>query len=217
MILVGDIHGDMSLLNQAIEAARPDEMIVQLGDFSVDRNLARDFGRPVHFIDGNHEWNFPELMACDEVTEIRPNLHYVPRGTVMEVEGHKVGFLGGGSSIDRAFRRKGVSWFAEEVPKAGQVQALIDNAAGQLDVLLTHAPPESFVKAHWPGLNLAEWRLPPDWVDQAARRVQDAWIRTGRPKLYCGHMHGAKTDGTVRVLDIGEILSLGPDYGEAAA
>ena len=64
-----------------------------------------------------------------------PNLVFVPRGTVLELDGRRIAFLGGGNSIiDRAVRRNGVDWWPEEQVTLADVARFAD--AGTVDILV---------------------------------------------------------------------------------
>lgn len=104
------------------------------------------------FVDGNHE-NFDELEKYEEcswnggkVQYIRPSVIHLMRGYVYDIEGMKVFTMGGAYSIDKAYRREGVSWWPQEMPneeeiiRARQNLALNDN---QVDLIITHDAPRS--------------------------------------------------------------------------
>lgn len=180
LIVIGDIHGELHALNQLLLNLPDDAIIIQCGDFGIWPSVVQSYGdppkiaRPIYFIDGNHEY-FPWLTKYGIPTEIWPNLTYVPRGTVLELAGKRVGFLGGGDSFDKDFRTPGMDWFPEETIKSHEAGKLVGK---DLDVLITHSPPSSAKYALFgfkpsPSEDLVEW----------------VWNKTGRPDLYCGHMH----------------------------
>lgn len=122
---IGDTHGDTSsICNIAIPIAKKNgcEIIVQEGDFGyhehahdgvrflnkVSKCLVRD-GITMYWLDGNHE-NHPLLWEKYGPSgpfgfyEIRPNLWYMPRGSVFKL-GHVTCLaLGGAFSIDKHWR-----------------------------------------------------------------------------------------------------------------
>lgn len=200
LILIGDLHGDMGILKDFIP--QEGDMIIQVGDFFIPDNWIPP-AYPIFFIDGNHEKDLPKLVSLTEVTEVRENLFYIPRGTVLEIGGKRVGFLGGGSSLDRYQRTEGVSWFPEEIPTEAQCASLCNK--GPLDLLVTHSPPANVLNLALPPLDRSSFGLPAGWKDEAAEKIQDVWDTLGRPQLICGHAHTAFSGPNFRILDIDEM------------
>ena len=98
-----------------------------------DYLAAQDY--TVLFIDGNHE-NFEKLNGFPietwhggRVHKIRGNVIHLMRGEVYDIEGHTVFAMGGGYSMDKAYRTQGVSWWPQEMPS----QEEYDNAAANLE------------------------------------------------------------------------------------
>jgi hypothetical protein len=122
-----------------------------------------------------------------------PNLVYVPRGTVLELDGRRIAFLGGGTSvIDRAERRADVDWWPEEQVTMADVARF--EGVGRVDFLVCHTPP-AFIY-HF-------FQLRPD---PSAVAVGQAWQLLGRPQVICGHLHRPREVGCVRVLGELEVL-----------
>ena len=217
LYVMGDIHGFWAVLNNLAKHLGPDDIVVQVGDFGVDRFFANpDYLKKLFaeikfkliFIEGNHE-HFPTIgmWSKDQLTEIAPNVFYAPRGLVMELDGKLVGFLGGAESVDKAWRTPGVDWFPEERVSQEDVDLLVKNADNrQLDILFTHAPPQFAIAANFPPLNEHHWGLPLGWIDESGWKVSKAFWAIKPKKLYCGHMHRAVSHGEVRILDINEVL-----------
>jgi predicted phosphodiesterase len=175
------------------------EIAIQVGDLGLHQD---DLGptapgvpplaRQVYYVTGNHDHE-PSYRGIVEPTEMAPNLVYVPRGTVLELDGRRIAFLGGGDSIiDRAVRRNGVDWWPEEQVTLVDVARFAD--AGPVDILVSHTPP-AFVY-HF-------FQLPPD---PSALAVGQAWQILGRPQVVCGHLHKPREVGCVRVLGELEVL-----------
>lgn len=185
LVMVGDVHGEFYEYNQLLNRQPQHATIIQLGDFGFWRRAQQSDGTPPflmadsYIIDGNHE-EFPMLAGKNTVTEIWPKAHYVPRGTILTLAGKRIGFLGGGDSIDRDMRIRGMNWWPEEAIKAEDVDRLLHNAkqVGGVDILCTHVPPEEAKRAlfHY-AASISE------------RLVQLVWEELQRPPLYCGHMH----------------------------
>src|SRR5262249_61154440 len=144
---IGDVHrafdrlaGEVAALPANVEAA------IQVGDLGLHQDDLDPAGfglpaiaRPVYYVTGNHDHE-PSYRGISRPTEMAPNLVFVPRGTVLDLDGRRIAFLGGGDSvIDRAVRRSGVDWGPEE-------QVTMDDVArfeggGRVDLLVCHTPP----------------------------------------------------------------------------
>ena len=216
---LGDLHGDWMALHHHEDKFNKDDIIIQVGDFGFYPTIMPDLdilfpnGYPctVYVIDGNHEdFNFlGERVNGNELWEFHPNMFYVPRGTVMEINGYLIGFLGGAESVDVAWRTEGYSWWPEERVTEADVQKLIDNVNDrQLDVLVTHAPPPPIIKTNWPLIDRAYWQLPLGWEDISSQQVQVSIDVLNPHKVVCGHMHRSVVRDNVRILDINEFRDM---------
>ena len=146
-------------------------------------------------------------MKYTEVTEVAPNLFYVPRGTVMDVGGIKIGFLGGAASVDKMYRlRQNMHWSEDELITDEDIAKFDD--VKSVDMLITHCPPQSVIQEHFDPRMLMYFGLTPQWRDPSADKVEALWERLGKPPLVCGHMHKSVTDGNVRILDINEYITV---------
>lgn len=214
-LLVGDSHKNQIWWAGTVEPVAAElgvDGIIQLGDFGY---LPDPDGRvrfvqqvaagplPVWFLDGNHE-HHPRLAADVAAARARHgltdpqtpvplggNLHYLPRGGRLELDGVRVAALGGAVSIDRGLRVLGYSWFAEEVITDTDLENLA--AGGPADVLLCHDAPAGHVV---PGL-LPAWQLPDAWrlyqplCEEHRVRVREG-LEVVRPQVVVhGHYHTA--------------------------
>jgi hypothetical protein len=68
----------------------------------------------------------------------QPSWKHMPRGSVLEVDGYRVMFFGGASSIDKAWRVEGSSWWRQEDITYAQVRKALDTVEGPIDALFTH-------------------------------------------------------------------------------
>ena len=142
ILLLGDIHGNAGVLKQALDISKQSNAvaIIQLGDFGMlpdneewFRENIRDAHIPIYFIDGNHD-DCRKWTKLEEVTRIWDDreLFYIPRGTVMELDGRIVAFMGGASSIDKNIRLKNnMHWDANENISPTHVERLYRNALGK--------------------------------------------------------------------------------------
>lgn len=199
---VGDIHGWFATLrNYAEELEGKVSCLIQVGDFGLTASQLQLMASgdvdeklkvPTYFIDGNHEY-FETFYHHTEVAEISPNLFYVPRGTVMELDGKKIAFLGGAASIDKGYRlAQNLHWDARENILPTEVLRLYDNVTKDdrpVDILVAHCPPNSVVKANFDARNKLAYGVSLDWQDPNLLVVEEVWKKLGQPQMFCGHMH----------------------------
>lgn len=216
LAFLGDIHGETALLRRTlrdIEQYHPEvTALIQVGDFGWYSSTRRDFASvephiPVYWIDGNHE-EFPLIWDITTPTEVLSNITYVPRGTVMELGGRKIGFMGGAASVDKNIRLiRNMEWYESEVITPEDVAKM--DGIDTVDIFVTHTPPQITIDERMDNSELTRYfGLPNDWRDPSAQYVNDLWERFGKPFLVCGHMHRTLTDqdGKVRILNIGELI-----------
>lgn len=206
---IGDIHGAFNILKALVAKLPQDVEVIQVGDFGFWPYLREEYDapdRPVRFIDGNHD-HVLEVAGCDW-----PNAVFVPRGTVEVVDGRRVLFLGGATSVDRAWRHNKIgrhAWFEEEVVTQEEADWAILNAGAGVDLMVTHTPPDWMIRKHFSPNGLRHFGINPNtWRDHAALRVEAVWRAVGEPQLVCGHMHKTVVDGQCRILDINEVYLL---------
>lgn len=161
VVLAGDTHSRVRAVARALAQARDEgaDRVIQLGDFGFGwdsdfvpavASLVEQAGVPLWWIDGNHE-NFDRL---DEVgafnapgpTEIADGVTYIPRGTVLDLDGARVLCIGGAYSVDKKWRTPHVSWWEQEELRERDIRQALDNAEGGVEVVLSHdAPNAAFV------------------------------------------------------------------------
>ena len=164
--------------------------------------LAVDTGVPVVFIDGNHD-NQVLLARLAETRDpagsegfvpVEDHLFWAPRGHRWKWDGLGFGALGGGYSVDRRWRTKGLDFWSEEVTTPAEVTRL---GRAPLEVLVTHdgpVIPDSFEPLPNPTHRKA---------DEASRAQVAAAVAATRPRLVVhGHWHHrytAERSGGTRV------------------
>ena len=206
IVCVGDAHGNSAALAKIVRE-HPAATVIQVGDFGLWPQLRRQYvipERPVYFIAGNHE-HHPSIRGITTVTEVWPNALYVPRGTVLELDGKRIGFCGGADSVDCAFRTPQVDWFPDEAVRDVDVDPA---RYGSVDLLVTHSPPQSAIAANFDPRQLAVFGLPPTWVSDSAVRIQRLWEALGHPPLICGHMHASVRHRGVTILRELEVVEI---------
>jgi len=149
-LLLGDSHGDPYFMRRAVSAAKDHDCdcIFQVGDFGywprdtrTSTMFLKDYGLPVVFLDGNHEDHDELEKFTEDINEVAPNIFYIPRGSVHEISGKRILFIGGAYSIDWKSRVKGIDWFPQEQITQEQLEKCLEHK--NIDMVLTHDCPMS--------------------------------------------------------------------------
>lgn len=150
----------------------------------------------------------PWLNAAHPV-EVAPNMFFVPDGQLLELNGVRVGCLGGAASIDYRFRTLNADWFLDE--NITLEQAARTDSWEWIDLMITHVPPQRTIADSASPLVRHHFGVPTDWRDHNGDVVEAVWERIARPPLVCGYMHDSfeSPDG-VRVLNINESMIWAP-------
>ncbi len=200
---VGDSHGHLDAMYSIVEALERElgeevDLVLQVGDFGVwpdpqrlDEATRRHGGagdfpqwlaqgraapRPTIFIPGNHE-DFGWLIERG-AGELLPGLRFLPWGGVVEVEGLRIGGLGGCYS-PRSYRMPGLSGKRRRHYCREEVRAL---SRESLDVLLIHDAPAGRFSDIRPGVD-RRWETKAEGLGEL--------IAATRPKICLhGHLHG---------------------------
>ena len=207
--ITGDTHGQVDI--QKINTTNfPDQRtmtdkdyLIVVGDFGIcwdggvqdawliDWYNSKPF--TTLFIDGNHE-NFDLLYTYPTeewngglVRKISNKIIYLERGQVFNIDDKTFFTMGGARSIDKVYRKEGVSWWKEEMPSQAEKQLGLDNLASvgyNVNYILTHAAPSDFVTN--------ELRFEFIDADDAAlaRYLQIVKDNVTFDSWYLGHYHG---------------------------
>ena len=193
IIVAGDIHGDFWALNGLINSHPDIKMIIQCGDFGWWPRCTLDYWKnrgggtlkngdvKIIWCDGNHE-DFEDLKKYDDITEVLPNVFYMPRGSIMTLPDERnVLFIGGGLSIDRKYRIercRDFGWFEEETISQKDINELPDE---KIDIVISHTAPELF--------KLKDYHDNFYPIDPS-RKALDYVYEKYKPSLwFFGHMH----------------------------
>jgi Icc-related predicted phosphoesterase len=231
ILLLGDIHGDWSILQSAILKAEEvgATALIQVGDFGLFRGGQTELGAklphnendfyrvvskskiPVYFIEGNHD-DCDRWLYYTEITQVFDDapFYYVPRGTVMELDGRTLAFMGGASSINKKWSlRDGAHWTPLEDIRQEDIDKLLQNSEGKkIDIFVTHIPPHSVIQEHFDNSAKLFFEVGLDWHDQNQTIVEELWHKLGTPLIFSGHMHKRVVGMTYRILDINELLAV---------
>jgi len=186
ILVVGDIHGKWNLLNDLIIKEKPNK-IIQCGDFGFWPKIGnfskiKNYNTEIYFCDGNHE-DHNELKNLKN-NEIKKNIFYMPRGSVLElIEGRKILFIGGSNSTDKNVRMPYIDWFLEETISYKDLDKI--NFNDRPDIIISHTCPNEFMEY----LELSNSYDDNDCSRKALSYVLEIF----KPKLWIfGHFHKFK-------------------------
>lgn len=210
--VTGDYHGgiERAKLDAGLFAAgrtlTRDDCVIICGDFGMPWTGSNDETGQLDwlnaqpwttlFVDGNHEC-FSYYFEQPEETwhggrvhrfESWPNIVHLMRGQVFELEGSRVFTMGGATSMDRAMRIEGLSWFGEELPDAQEYDEArhnLDRVGWNVDYVLTHTCANRHLKrALYPDPN---WQCVQ--TDALTDFFEDLEERLTYRRWYFGHFH----------------------------
>lgn len=128
-VFIGDVHGKYDRYKKILEASPP---TIQVGDMGVGFRRTQGprtgefYSNPPHyamklcnarFIRGNHD----NPGACKDHSQ------WIPDGWVEDLDGRKTMFCGGATSIDRAMRQEGYSWWPDEEMSHAELNCAVDS------------------------------------------------------------------------------------------
>lgn len=160
--VTGDTHGELARFSEdgdICKCLKPDDVLIVAGDFGfiwgdysdeIKLDMLEPLPFTIAFVDGNHEC-FPKIYSYPEETwhggrvhRIAANIIHLLRGQVFDIEGMTIFTMGGGFSIDSAFRVPGRSWWSEELPTEAEYDEGLANLkrhGNKVDFIISHAAP----------------------------------------------------------------------------
>lgn len=216
--LIGDIHAEIqgnfnsltAIQNRAVRENSDIHLtFIQVGDLGYCPETKDAYylslPRKFYWIHGNHD-ETDSLVVHSKPVEIWHNAYYIPNGTVLEIDGKKVAFLGGAASVDKAWRGPG-EWYASEVPTKEQLDRF--SGVDKVDLMVCHTAPQHYIDNRMDHAHLENFfGLPKDWQDPTSAMIQELWDRWGRPHLVCGHLHRSDLFDNIKVIGINELYIL---------
>lgn len=199
---IGDIHGlNRQYLNIVDRSPYP---TIQIGDFGagfVENPITDEQAKLHRFIRGNH----------DDPSKCRHRKNWIVDGTFED----NMVFIGGASSIDKAYRTEGVSWWPDEQLSYSELNDIIDQVRViQPEIIVSHECPD-FI-ADWI-CYLQGHRKYAD--DKVTRDALQSIYEYYRPKLHIfGHWHtdiDTTIDGT-RFICLNELSYIDIDIEDLA-
>jgi predicted phosphodiesterase len=188
MIFWGDPHGNLDLLRRKMKEQHtkfPNDTQISVGDngFGFPKSQSIVFPDYFKMIRGNHD--------SPEVCRAHPN--YLGDYGTKEIDGYKVFFVSGGWSIDRQFRKEGVSWWPDEELSIAELNIAMEEYLDvKPDVMLSHdgpTPATHYILNRYALQNnnyYSESSVTPTRTGQAL----SAMFREYQPKMWIfGHWH----------------------------
>lgn len=166
MRFIGDVHGRMKDYQYRISDCKES---IQVGDMGVGFVKIPEIDTAHKFIRGNH----------DNPNKCAKSLNFIPDGSFNKEFG--MFFLGGGESIDKAYRIEGKSWWPGEELSVKSLQYMIDRYAEyKPNIMITHDCPQIAANALFSHHQMSS----------RTRQALDAMLEIHSPKLWIfGHHH----------------------------
>jgi UDP-2,3-diacylglucosamine pyrophosphatase LpxH len=195
LFLLGDIHAGWKHAESLIHRSPPGSTLIQLGDLGFDPlgNFKATWpptwdlqGRKLFFIPGNHE---DHSMLPKTIEEVAEGVTYLPRGTVLEINGIRTLCIGGADSVswDRKHRVFGKTIFKDEGVLERHVEPLL--GLKNIDMVLSHGSPREF--------NLG---LKPDLFEGSLDQLSRVLRALMPQQWFFAHYHFSRM-GSVRLSD----------------
>jgi predicted phosphodiesterase len=137
MIVVGDIHGKFDMFRTKMKHFNklfPTDSVLQVGDLGIGFPKSQSTVLPSHckFIRGNH----------DHPLECKNHPNYLGDYGITSIDGHKIFYLGGAWSIDRAYRKEGVTWWPDEELSIAELNDALELFIKEKpEIVITHDGP----------------------------------------------------------------------------
>lgn len=236
--VTGDYHGGIDGAKLRPEnfpegaSLTRDDCVVVCGDFGMPWTGSNDelaelawlASQPwtTAFVDGNHEcfsyydeqpeelWHGGRVHRFEDY----PSIVHLMRGQVFELDGARVFTMGGATSVDRAWRVPGLSWFPEELPSRAEYEEAERNlgrAGWRVDYVLTHTCASSLLpRALYPDTG---WQAPD--TDELTGFFESLEERLDYRRWYFGHFHKDRDIDDRHTLLYRNVVRLGDEAGGA--
>lgn len=205
IFVTGDTHGQADIAKlrnkefKMHEDLTKNDYVIICGDFGgVWDNSKTDFywrkwyndkKYTLLFVDGNHE-NFDLLNAFSvqewkggKVHQVEESVFHLMRGQVFTIDGQKIFTMGGGTSIDKEWRKEGISWWTQEILNPTEwKEGLINLKAHNwhVDYIITHTASHSIMQKRL--MEVKECSKLNSYLEWVQRNVSYKW-------WFFGHFH----------------------------
>ncbi len=171
---IGDVHGKFEHYLNLIKGC---EYSIQLGDFGFDWSCLNGIDATHHKILGGNHDNYNECIKYP---------HYLGDYGLIHLNNLNVFFVRGALSIDRDFRREGVSWWRqEELSMRKCYEALDHYKEVKPNIVISHACPTSIIEEVTESSNIIISKTSQLLESMLELHCPDVWI--------FGHYHKTKT------------------------
>lgn len=226
LVFCGDIHGEFpTFFYNVTECVGPNTLVVVCGDISFGfahqkyyldnfkkyNKKLEEINSYVAFVRGNHD--DPEYFnnleeKCPQLFQGYPNIVIMRDFQMILTEIGNVLCYGGGRSIDRIYRVRGISWWEGEMPleMTEEFKEFICDTTYEVDYVATHSSP-TFCEPHSKN-GLKDWAMYDKKVlsdcDLERKRNSDLYdylIIEANKKIKCwiyGHFH-SRHDSIINV------------------
>ena len=205
IFVTGDIHLDVDIKKLSFknwpssrELDKEDTLII-CGDAGLTWNDSNEVkywcnwleDRPYTVISarGNHE-NYDLLYKIPltewhgaKVRRVRPHVMYIENGEIFTINNQTFFCMGGATSVDKAYRKEGKSWWPQEIASYQEMEYGINNLERydfDIDYILAHCAPNHIVDILYPYENQH---------DAMTSYLEHVCQRTHFNKFFCGHYH----------------------------
>ena len=208
--ITGDTHGDLDRDKLSKEQfpkqrrMKNKDVVIIAGDFGAIWNGTSQDTYNIKwynekkfttaFVDGNHEnhWllnSYPvRQWHGGKVHRISDKVVHLMRGEIYNIEGKTFFVMGGASSVDKAFRQLGVSWWPEELPDIKEYNNAMKNLIKhnfKVDYVITHTCPTKILDSLYSGIHPQVIR---DEVSDFLNKLEDK-DHLQYTHWYFGHHH----------------------------
>ncbi len=227
--VTGDVHGDvlqrLSGRNFPVgNKLSREDLVIIAGDFGVIwesqcskkekyiLNWLNDRPFTTLVVGGNHE-NWDRLRDLPKIEkfgvtlqEIRPNVFFVPNGTLFDFGGKKIFCMGGAMSTDRGgldpnkfYPEEGNGWWRDEIPTYEEMDfgtKNLEDVGYEVDTIISHTMPIKNVMMFTMAMGYHEDRT----KDPTANYLSFIAEHTKFNQWFCGHFHQNEQYGDITVL-----------------
>lgn len=208
LFITGDTHGNFSRFSNTSwplnTLLTKDDYVIVAGDFGLifHPEQSKDeiwwtkwlSKKPWNIlaVDGNHEHHTKLNQLPREekfggiVGKIADNIFHLRRGEIYEICNKKILTFGGATSIDKAHRTEGISWWAEEVPNYNDMDHCIesmDKHQRKVDLIIAHTCPQALA-------SVIAGRIGSPVIEDPTQRMLDHITSYCEfQHFFCGHWH----------------------------
>lgn len=145
---VGDVHGNLAIIDRILGFSNEGDTIIQVGDFGIGFFHDKFFEKYSHKLEskgvnllairGNHD----DPSRFDG-SKIGSNIELVSDYSIKNINGKNHLFIGGAVSVDRIKRIPNHNWWENEIVQFNEENESFLNSLTDIDVVVTHTCPRT--------------------------------------------------------------------------